>query len=78
MSTVCNNDLNASSVLFGVGLTTSQNSADLLNPYGRGVKVFCNMSAIGTGSVTFTIQAKDPASGAYAALLASAAIVAIC
>lgn len=76
MSTASNNDLTASSVLAGVGATASQNSADLLNPYGRGVKVFINVTAIGTGSVTFAIQGKDPASGTYYTILASAAIVA--
>ena len=76
MSTASNNDLTASNVLSGVGQTTSQNSADLLNPYGRGVKVFVNVSLIGTGSVTVTIQGKDPGSGTYYTILASAAIVA--
>ena len=73
---VDNRDLTASQVLSGVGATATQNSADQLNPYGRGVKVFANVSAIGTGSVTFSIQAKDPASGTYSTILSSAAIVA--
>ena len=70
-----NTDLNASALIAGVGATVSVNSPDQVNPYGRGVKVFINTTAIGTGSITVTIQAKDPASGAYTTLLASAAIV---
>lgn len=75
MSTASNNDFSAGQVVSGIGATASQNSPDLLNPYGRGVKVFVNVSAIGTGSITVAVQAKDPGSGAYATLLASAAII---
>jgi len=75
VSTASNNDLIASQVAIGVGATASQTSPDLANPYGRGVKVFVNTTAIGTGSITVTVQGKDPASGAYFTLLASAAIV---
>ena len=70
-----NIDKTGSDLLIGVGATASVNSADQVNAYGRGVKVFVNTTAIGTGSITVTIQAKDPASGAYTTLLASAAIV---
>ena len=75
MSTASNNDFQANLVVQAIGATVSQNSADLLNPYGRGVKVFVNTTAIGTGSITASIQAKDPGSGVYVTLLASAAIV---
>lgn len=71
-----NRDLTTSEILSGVGATTSQNSADLTNADGRGVKVFVNVTSAGTGSITVAVQAKDPASGTYATLLASAAIVA--
>ena len=74
MSTASNNDLFG--FLPGVGATASQNSPDLANPYGRGVKVIVNVTAIGTGSITVSIQAKDPGSGAYVTLLSSAAIIA--
>ena len=76
MSTASNNDFSAGQVVSGIGATASQNSPDLLNPYGRGVKVFVNTTAIGTGSITVAVQAKDPGSGAYATLLASAVIIA--
>ena len=71
-----NRDLNTSEILSGVGQTTSQNSADQTNADGRGVKVFVNVTSAGTGSITASVQAKDPASGTYVTLLASAAIVA--
>jgi hypothetical protein len=70
-----NLDLNAGQIVSGVGATASQNSPDLVNTDARGVKVFVNTTAIGTGSITVTIQAKDPGSGAYTTLLASAVIV---
>lgn len=70
-----NTDLDAGRVLSGVAATASQNSADLTNADGRGVKVYVNTSLIGTGSITVSVQAKDPASGTYVTLLASAAIV---
>lgn len=71
-----NRDLTASDLVSGVGATASQNSADQVNTDARGVKVFVNVTNAGTGSITAAVQAKDPASGAYTTLLASAAIVA--
>ena len=71
-----NRDLNTSDLLSGVGATASQASADQTNADARGVKVFVNVTNAGTGSITAAIQAKDPASGVYTTLLASAAIVA--
>jgi hypothetical protein len=70
-----NQDLNTSDLLAGVGRTTSQNTADLLNSSFRGVKVWVVTSAIGTGSITVTIQGKDPGSGTYTTLLAGVAII---
>lgn len=70
-----NRDLDAGQLLSGVAATASVNSADLTNADHQGVKVYVNTSLIGTGSITVSVQAKDPASGAYVTLLASAAIV---
>lgn len=70
-----NREFDTGQLLAGVGATASQASADQTNADARGVKVFVNTTAIGTGSITVSIQAKDPASGAYVTLLASAAIV---
>ena len=63
-------------ILSGVGQTVTQNSLDQTNTDGRGLKLFVNMSLVGTGSVTFTVQGKDPTSGTYYTILASAAIIA--
>lgn len=57
------------------GATTTQTSPDFQNISCRGVKVVLDMTAFGTGSVTLTIQGKDPASAKYYTLLASAAVV---
>jgi hypothetical protein len=57
--------------------TATGNSGDLDNGNAKGVVVFVNVTAVtDTPSVTFAIQAKDPVSGAYVALLTSAAITA--
>ena len=76
MSTASNNDISAGSLgLALVGQTTSINSPDQVNPYGRGIKVFVNISAITAGSAVVTIQGKDP-SGNYYTVLASASLTA--
>ncbi|SRR5579885_18738 len=53
-------------------------STDYVNGYGRGVKVVINITAIsGTSpTLTVTIQGKDPTSGQYWTILASAALTA--
>lgn len=57
--------------------TASTNSADFENMNGRGLKLVIDVTAVGAApSVVFTIQGKDPASGKYYDLLASAAITA--
>jgi hypothetical protein len=57
--------------------TATGNSGDLDNGNAKGVVVFVNVTATAaTPSVTFAIQAKDPASGEYVSLLVSAAVTA--
>ena len=56
------------------GSTTTQTGADMVNPEARGVKVVIVTTVIGTGSITLTIQGKDPGSGNYYTLLAGAAV----
>lgn len=63
-------------VLKVAGATVSQTSSDMRNEWGRGAKVYINVSNAGTGSVTFTLQGKDTSSGQYYTILATAAIVA--
>ena len=50
--------------------------ADIDNPSGKAAHVFIDVTSITgtTPSVTFTVQGKDPVSGKYYAILASAAI----
>jgi hypothetical protein len=57
------------------GATTTQTSPDFQNPSCRGIKVILNSTVIGTGSVTVSIQGKDPGSGTYYTILAGAAVV---
>jgi hypothetical protein len=55
--------------------TTTQTQGDQLNNGWRGMLVVLDMTVVGTGSVTLTIQGKDAASGKYYTLLAGAAVV---
>ncbi len=58
--------------------TTSQTGADQTNLTARGLHVIIDATAItATPSVTFTIQGKDPTSGKYYTILASAAITGV-
>jgi hypothetical protein len=54
--------------------TTTQTSPDLSNLSGNRLVVVLDMTVVGTGSVTVTINGKDPASGKYYLLLSGAAI----
>lgn len=53
-------------------LTTS--TADLINHNAADVKVYLNTTNINGGSLTLTIEEKDPASGTYKTLLSGAAV----
>lgn len=56
--------------------TTTQTQADQTNGgAARGVIVTLDMTLVGTGSVTLTIQGKDSTSGKYYTLLAGAAVI---
>lgn len=61
-------------VLNVVGATTTQTSPDFTNEHGRGLKVFLVTTAIGTGSITLSIQVKDPQSATYTTLLSGLAV----
>jgi archaellum component FlaF (FlaF/FlaG flagellin family) len=57
------------------GATTTQTGPDLVNTHGhRGISVTLDMTVVGTGSVTLTIQGKDRASGKYYTILVGAAV----
>lgn len=58
--------------------TTTQTSADLYNPYAKGIQVVLDMTVVTAGpSVTLTINGKDPASGKYYNLLTGAAVTTV-
>ncbi len=55
--------------------TTTQTVADILTYNARYLDVILDMTTVGTGSVTLTINGKDPASGKYYPLLAGAPVI---
>ena len=61
-------------ILASAARTTTQDGVDLLTGSFVGVKVVLDMTVPGTGSVTLTIQGKDPTSGEYYTILAGAAV----
>jgi hypothetical protein len=56
------------------GATATVTGPDIVNTGASGVKVVAVTTAIGTGSITVSIQGKDPASGTYYTILAGTAI----
>jgi hypothetical protein len=62
-------------LLASAGRTTTQTSADIVTYNLGAIKVILDMTTVGTGSVTLTINEKDPASGKYILLLSGAAVV---
>lgn len=61
-------------VLPSAARTTTQTSADMTNYNHRGIIVVLDVTVPGTGSITLEIDAKDPVSGKYYAVLAGAAV----
>jgi hypothetical protein len=72
MSTYANEEV---ALLTSASRTTTQTSGDLTNITGNTLTVVLDMTTVGTGSVTVTINGKDPASGKYYLLLSGAAVV---
>lgn len=63
-------------LLASAARTTTQTSADIQNAFGAAfITVILDMTVVGTGSVTVTINGKDPASNKYYLLLTGAAVV---
>jgi len=56
--------------------TTTITSSDQLNVNGHFLHVILNVTSAGTGSVTLSINGKDPASGVYYPLLTGSAVTA--
>lgn len=62
-------------VLASAARTTTQTGGDIHTYGATQVEVTLDMTTVGTGSVTLSIQGFDVAKGAFVTLLASAAIV---
>lgn len=67
---------NTGKILFASAARTaaSVNTADQLNPSGKGAVVVIDVTTFTSGTYTFTVQGRDPASGKYYTILASAAL----
>lgn len=63
------------SVFASAAHTTTQTSADITVANAKAIHVILDMTNVGTGSVTITINAKDATSGKYYALLVGAAVI---
>lgn len=61
-------------LLASLARSTTQTSDDLNNPSCSGIRVILKVTSAGTGSITLTINGRDPASGAYHLLLSGAAV----
>jgi hypothetical protein len=59
----------------GAAVTSTQTGATQTNAGFRGVIVVLDMTVVGTGSVTLTIQGEDTVSGKFYTLLAGAAVI---
>src|SRR5690349_21105935 len=64
----------SSTLITAVGATTTQVSDDQINMGGKILIVTLNTTAIGSGSITLTVQGKDPASGSYYTILSGSAV----
>lgn len=62
-------------LLASAARTTTQTSADIVVHNARTLTVVLDMTTVGTGSVTVTINGKDAASGKYYPMLTGAAII---
>lgn len=65
----------AVALLASASRTTTQTPADQTNGTDAGLHVILDVTTVGTGSVTLSINGKDPASGKYYPLLTGAAVV---
>lgn len=63
-------------LLASASRTTTQNSGGITTYNARGINVYVNITAVGTGSITLNILGVDPVSGSTYTILASAALVA--
>lgn len=62
-------------ILLSAARTTTQTTGDIDTGGSQFLNVVLDMTVVGTGSVTLTINGKDPASGKYYLILAGAAVI---
>lgn len=62
-------------ILASASRTTSQTPAEFPTGDRRFIHVVLDMTVVGTGSVTLTIQGKDDVSGKFYTILAGAAVI---
>lgn len=70
-------DSSAVTLLASAARTTTQTSADIFTRAFKYLRVVMDTTVIGTGSVTLTINTKDPASGKYILLLSGVAVATV-
>ena len=68
------NNLDTVNVISATLVSATQTSADITSYNARGVNVFLNVTAIGTGSLVVTVNNKDTNSGNYVTIFTSAAV----
>lgn len=66
-----------STLLASAARTVATNGTDQNNRNGKGCHLHINISAWTAGSITVTVQGKDPVSGTYYTILTSAALAAV-
>jgi hypothetical protein len=66
-----------STLLASAARTVATNGSDQNNRNGKGCHLHINISAWTAGSITVTVQGKDPVSGTYYTILTSAALAAV-
>lgn len=71
---MANREWDQGTALASAARTTTQTLADLPTYGAQYLNVVLDMTTAGTGSVTLTINGKDPASGKYYLILAGAAV----
>lgn len=64
-------------VLASAARTIATNGPDMTNYNARGLHLIIDVTAFTAGSITITIQGKDPVSGKYYTILTSAALAAV-
>lgn len=72
------NEIDEVTLFLSAARVASENGADQSNRFAKGIIFTVDMTAVtATGSIVFTLQGKDPVSGKWYTILASAAVTAV-